>query len=105
METNKIKALCDYLLCYWELEIDDDDDNNEFNEYFKNKYNVHFDTELNISSSTCWKDAHIELSNLLDENNSGLSKLLLGMVFVSSSRNEQNMKRVNQLLEELYKKI
>jgi hypothetical protein len=93
------------LLGYWELEIDDDDDNNEFNEYFKNKYNVHFDTELNISSSTCWKDAHIELSNLLDENNSGLSKLLLGMVFVSSSRNEQNMKRVNQLLEELYKKI
>jgi|694.fasta_scaffold67728_5 hypothetical protein len=105
METLKIKALCDYLLGYWELEIDDDDDNNEFNEYFKNKYNVHFDTELNISSSTCWKDAHIELSNLLDENNSGLSKLLLGMVFVSSSRNEQNMKRVNQLLEELYKKI
>jgi hypothetical protein len=91
METLKIKALCDYLLGYWELEIDDDDDNNEFNEYFKNKYNVHFDTELNISSSTCWKDAHIELSNLLDENNSGLSKLLLGMVFVSSSRNEQNI--------------
>ena len=108
METLKIKALCDYLLGYWELEIDDDDDdddNNEFNEYFKNKYNVHFDTELNISSSTCWKDAHIELSNLLDETNSELSKLLKEMVFISASRNNKNMERIHKLLEELYKKI
>jgi hypothetical protein len=104
MEMLKIKALCDYLLGYWELEIDDEDDDNEFNEYFKNKYNIDLVTELNIDSSS-WKGAHIELSNLLDENNSELSKLLLGIAFMSSSRTDQNMKRVNQLLEELYKKI
>jgi len=105
MEINKIKALCDYLLGYWESEIDEDSDDKEFNDYFKNKYNVNFDKELNISYQSCWKGAHIELSNLLDENNSELSKLLLGMVFNSSSRTDQNMKRMNELLEELYKKI
>ena len=99
-----LTPLCDYLLGYWELEIEDDNDT-EFNDYFKNKYNVDLDTELNIDLSTCWKGVHIELSNLLDENNSELSKLLLGMVFMSSSRTDQNMKRINQLLEELYKKI
>jgi hypothetical protein len=104
METLKIKALCDYLLGYWELEIEEDYDDTEFNDYFKNTYNINLVTELNIDSSS-WKSAHIELSNLLDENNSELSKLLLGMVLISSSRNEQNMKRINQLLEELYKKI
>ena len=102
MEITKIKALCDYLLGYWEFEIEEDDDQ-EFNDYFKHTYNVDLDTEFNMSSSS-WKIAHIELSNLLDENNSELSELLLEMAFSSSSRNDQNMKRVNQLLEELYKK-
>jgi hypothetical protein len=105
METNKIKALCDYLLCYWEFEIDEDSDDKEFNDYFKNKYNIDLSSSLNIDLSTCWKGAHIELSNLLDENNCELSKLLLGMVLNSSSRTDQNMKRINTLLEELYKKI
>jgi hypothetical protein len=105
METNKIKSLCDYLLGYWEFEIDEDSDDKEFNDYFKNKYNIDLSSSLNIDLSTCWKGAHIELSNLLDENNSELSKLLLGMVFNSSSRTDQNMKRINELLAELYKKI
>jgi hypothetical protein len=101
METARIKALCDYLLGYWELEIDDDDDDAEFNDYFKTKYNV---DEFNMSLLS-WREAHIELSNLLYEHNRVLSEVLLGMAFVSSSRNDQNMKRVNTLLEELYKKI
>jgi hypothetical protein len=105
MEINKIKALCDYLLGNWESEIEEDYDDKEFNDYFIDKYGIDLDKELNIGSQSCWKGAHIELSNLLDENNSELSKLLLGMVLNSSSRTDQNMKRINTLLKELYKKI
>jgi hypothetical protein len=104
-ENKKAKALCDYLLGYWEFEIDDDElDENMFNNYFINKYGVNLDKELNIGCYSCWKGAHIELSNLLDENNE-LRKLLIAMVFSSSSRTSQNTERINILLEDLYKKI
>lgn len=109
-KNNKIKALCDYLLGYWQFEIDEDARDKEFNDYFTYKYGVNFykygdslDQELNISYDSYWKGAHIELSNLLDDNNE-LKILLLGMVNSLSSRNKQNMKRTNLLLEELYKK-
>ncbi len=105
MEINKIKALCDYLLGYWESEIEEDYDDKEFNDYFIDKYGIDLDKELNIGCQSCWKGTHIELSNLLDENNSELSKLLLEMVFSSSSRNDKNTNRINELLEDLYKKI
>jgi len=103
---NTIKALCDYLLGYWEFELDEEDvDDESFNEYFMNKYGVNFDKELNISYQNCWKGAHIELSNLLDENNNELSELLLEIVSSSSTKTNQTIKRINILLEDLYKKI
>lgn len=103
MENKQIKALCDYLLGYWQLEVDEDDDDDQvFNEYFIDKYGVDLEQELNIGTDS-WKGAHIELSNLLCENNSELSKLLLGMVFMSSSRNNENIERMNKLMEDLYK--
>lgn len=110
-KNNKIKALCDYLLSYWESEIDEDARDKEFNDYFMYKYGVNFynyddnlDEQLNINRDSYWKGAHIELSNLLDDNNNELRTLLLGMVNSPSSRNNKNLKRTNQLLEELYKK-
>jgi hypothetical protein len=103
---NAIKALCDYLLGYWELEFDEDEVDDElFNDYFISKYKINLVKEFGISYQTCWKGAHIELSNLLDETNSELSKLLKEMVFISASRNNKNMERIHKLLEELYKKI
>jgi len=101
-----IKALCDYLLGYWEYELDEDEvDDALFNEYFISKYGVDLEKEFNIGYQYSWKGAHIELSSLLDENNSELSQLLLEVVSVSSSKTNQNMKKIHTLLEDLYKKI
>lgn len=102
----QIKALCDYLLGYWEVELDEDDiDDKLFNDYFVDKYGVKLYKEFNISHQNCWKGAHIELSILLDKKNSELSKLLMEMVHISSSRTKQNTERIHMLLEDLYKKI
>ncbi len=104
-KNKQIKAICDYLLGYWQFEVDEDEDDDKlFNDYFKNRYNVDLDNELNIGPN-CWKGAHIELNNLLDGTNSELSKLLIGMVLVSSSRTPQNTERINILLTKLYKEI
>ena len=105
---NKIKALCDYLLGYWESEIeclDDLDSDNEetnkiFNEYFISKYGVNFEYEFNIVTNS-WKRAHIELNKLLDKNNNKLSTLLIGMQN-KSFRNKQNIEKLNKMLLELY---
>lgn len=111
MENKYIKALCDYLLGYWEIELDwfdecvseSDEADNIFNDYFIDKYDVDLENELNIGPNS-WKNAHIELSNLLDASNSELSRLLLEMKD-NSIKNKENIERITTLMEDLYKKF
>jgi hypothetical protein len=108
MDIIKIKSLCDYLLGYWENEVEDNEIT--FNKYFITKYGVDIENEFRIDIYSNWKGAYIELNNLLcildknnvDENNSELCKLLMRMVFISSYRNNENMNRMNILLKNLY---
>ncbi len=99
-KNNQIKALCDYLLGYWHFEVDEDNDDELFNEYFIDKYNVDLYSELRIGQHS-WRRAHIELRNLLCDD-SELSQLLLEMISLSSSVKTE---RIIELIEELYKKI
>ena len=101
----KIKSLCDYLLGYYENDVND----NElmFYKYFIDKYGIDFD-EFNIDLYTGWKGGYIELYNLLcglnEDNNTELCKLLVVNVFISKNTNKDEKERINELLKILYEK-
>ena len=101
----KIKSLCDYLLGYYENDVND----NElmFYKYFIDKYGIDFD-EFNIDLYTGWNGGYIELYNLLcglnEDNNTELCKLLVVNVFISKNTNKDEKERINELLKILYEK-
>lgn len=71
LNRNKIKALCDYLLGYWQKEVVRD--HSMLEPYFKDKYDVDFDDlniyithDFSIHGFNYNKSALIELNNMLD---------------------------------------